>query len=214
MPRFALLAFLILSALLAAPGSAMAAIDRQTVLDIDDSGPANVDLDGDGSFEQVTAAVQSDGFNRIARLQYACGTRIIGPRNERIAVDTLRPGGSTAAPLLSVFGSSGATGRIQTTWVHKLVPAATAGECPRLVTVFRFPHRTTPVPRPPRGTSAGSFSAAPREVGGQIWFRTTEGLYRATDAGCCPSFVRTIDWKPRGDRYVRAKTRVRRLPRP
>ena len=214
MPRLLLLVSLCVAALLVVPGSAMAALDRSVVLDIDEEGPANVDLDADGSFEQVTSALQSDGFLRVPRLQYACGTRVLGPRNERIAIETLRPGNSTAAPLLGVFGSSGASGRIQSAWVHRLVPAAVAGECPRLVTVFRFPHRTTRTPRPPRGTSPGSFSTAAREVGGQVWFRTTEGLYRASDAGCCPSYVRTIDWKPRGDRYVRAKTRVRRLPRP
>jgi hypothetical protein len=206
---------LVAVAALAAPlPGAHAALQRDVLIDIDEAGPVDVDLDGNDVAEQVSAPVLSDGFLRRPTLAFGCSgatrTRAIGRTDERVAIEALRVRGKTGPPLLTVFGSSGATGRIQNTRAHRLLP----GACPRLRTVFRFPHRTARTPRPPRGTAPGSFSSSPREVRGAIWFRTTEGLYRRNDPGCCPSYIRTIDWRPRGGGYVRVKTRVRKLPRP
>jgi hypothetical protein len=200
--------------LLLAAAPAAAKLQKDVLIDIDQTGPVDVDLDSDGAAERLSSRLLEDGFLHVPMLQYACGERRLGPRNERVVIELDRIAGSTAAPLVVTYGSSGASGRIQTTWAARLLAPARPGACPTLQTVFRFPDRRTRMPRPPRGTEPGSFSSATREVNGRIWFRSVEGLYRRDDAGCCPSYTRTIDWRPKGAGYVRAKTRVRRLPRP
>jgi hypothetical protein len=205
---------LAVAVLLLAAAPAAAKLQKDVLIDIDQTGPVDVDLDSDGAIEQLSSPLLDDGFSHSPMLKFACGERRLGPRNERMVIELDRIEGSTAAPLIVTYGSSGASGRIQSTRAHRLLPPTQAGGCLTLQTVFRFPDRRTRTPRPPRGTEPGSFSSASREVGGRIWFRTIEGLYRRDDPGCCPSFTRTIDWKPKGAGYVRAKTRVRRLPRP
>jgi hypothetical protein len=190
---------------------AAAALERTLLLDIDETGPVDVDLDGDGAIEQVSAPAMEDGFLHVPTLKYACGERAIGRAQERNAIELLSVPGGTDAPLLAVFGSSGASGRLQSAAAHRLLEPATPGACPELKTVFRFPHRTARTPRPPRGTRRGSTSTAALAREGRVWFRTIEGLYRRSDSGCCPRFTRTTLWRPRGDGYVIARTRLRRL---
>jgi hypothetical protein len=200
--------------LLATASPAAARLQRDVLIDIEQTGPVDVDLDGDGQMEQLTSVLQEDGFLHVPFLKFACGERRLGPRNERLAIEAVRVSGATGPPLIFVSGSSGASGRIQSAYVHRLLAPTAPGACPTLQTVFRFPHVGTRTPKPPRGTEAGSFSTSPREVDGRVWMRTIEGLYRREDPGCCPSYVRTIDWRPHGSGFVRARTRVRRLPRP
>ena len=206
------LASLVLFLALAVP--AAAALDRDVLVDIDETGPARVDLDGDGNVEEVTNRKLEDGFMHLPTLHYACGEKAIGPEQERNAIELLRVPDGNDPPLLAVFGSSGASGRLQTAWAHRLLEPATAGACPELQTAFRFPHRDHRTRRAPRGTRRGSTSTAALERNGRVWFRTLEGYYGRSSSGCCPRLVRTTLWKPRGAGYVIARTRLRRLPSP
>lgn len=188
-------------------------LERTTLVDVREEGPAEVELDGDPALERVASRKLSE-FRYAPRLEDDClGARRLGPVNEAVAIEAVKVRGTAALPFLWTSGSTGATGRVGHFRLHRLDRAADGG-CPRLRTLFAYPN--VPgfrLPRARRGTSAGSFSATPRVVNGQLRIRTTEGLYRDDDAGCCPSFVRTSDWAydRERDRYVRTRSRTRRF---
>ena len=190
---------------------------RTPLVEVGQTGPAEIELDGDPALERV-AARRLDEFRFAPRVEDDClGARRLGPVNEAVAIEAIKVRTSAAPPLLWTSGSSGATGRVGHFRLHRLGPPPGVGGCPTLKTLFAFPGDPRfRLPRPPRGTDPGSFSARPRVVDGRLQIRTTEGLYRVRDAGCCPSFARTTDWRydRERDRYVRARSRTRRLPSP
>jgi hypothetical protein len=216
-PHTALVALAAAACLLAAAPAHGSSLVRTTLLDVEESGPKPATLGPVSG--RVSAPLLADGFFRRPTLEVDCAGRtrswVVGVRDERVAIDRLRIARSADLPLLMSWGNTGASGRVSNVRVHRVEPAAEAGACPTLVTLFRFPDRRTPMPRSPRGTSPGSFSVRPFAKGGRVWLRTYEGLYRRDDAGCCPSMARTIDWRPKADGtgYRRAKTRVSRLRR-
>jgi hypothetical protein len=191
-------------------------LERTTLVDVQQSGPAEVQLDGDPAPERV-AARKLDEFRFAPRVEDDClGARRLGPVNEHVAIEAVKVRATAGLPFLWTSGSSGATARLGAFRLHRLGPETDARGCPRLRTLFAFPDRAFPLPRPRRGTEAGSFSATPRVVRGRLEIRTIEGLYRRRDAGCCPSFTRTSDWRydRERDRYVRTRSRTVRTPTP
>lgn len=209
-----------LGALMIAPvasGQGGGGLERTTLVDVGETGPAEVELDGDAAPERVASRRLAE-FRFAPRVEDDClGARRLGPVSEAVAIEAIRVRSSSAPPFLWTSGSTGATGRIGHFRLHRLGPDADARGCPTLRTLFAFPGDPRfRLPRPRRGTDPGSFSASPRVVDGRLRIRTTEGLYRARDAGCCPSFVRTTDWRydRERDRYLRSRSRTRRLPSP
>jgi hypothetical protein len=192
-------------------------LERTTLVDVGEEGPAEVELDGDPALERVASRKLAE-FRYAPRLEDDClGARRLGPVNESVAIETVKVRGAARLPFLWTSGSTGATGRVGHFRLHRLGPVGNVKACPPLRTLFAFPNDPRfRLPRARRGTSPGSFSALPRVVNGQLQIRTTEGLYRRRDAGCCPSFMRTTDWRydRERDRYVRSRPRTRALPSP
>jgi hypothetical protein len=205
----------VLTVLLVVPGASGqdGGLERTTLVDVGTTGPADVELDGDPAAERVASRKLAE-FRYAPRLEDDClGARRLGPVDESVAIESIKVRGTAGLPFVWTSGSTGATGRVGHFRLHRLGPAPASG-CPALHTLFAYPN--VPgfrLPRARRGTSAGSFSATPRVVGGELRIRTREGLYRDDDAGCCPSFVRTSDWAydRERDRYVRTRSRTRRL---
>ena len=189
-------------------------LERTTLVDVQQTGPAEVELDGDPAPERVASRKLAE-FRFAPRLEDDClGARRLGPVNEAVAIEAIKVRGTTGLPFLWTSGSTGATGRVGHFRLHRLGPAGNVKGCPPLRTLFAYPNAPGfRLPRARRGTSAGSFSASPRVAGGQLQIRTREGLYRRDDAGCCPSYVRTSDWAydRERDRYVRTRSRTRRF---
>jgi hypothetical protein len=191
------------------------ALERTTLVDVQETGPVEIELDGDPTPERVASRKIAD-FRFAPRLEDDClGARRLGPVNEAVAIESVKVKGTDGLPLLFTSGSTGATGRVGHFRLHRLGPPQDARGCPTLRTLFAFPGDPRfRLPRARRGTAPGSFSASPRVVDGQLQIRTTEGLYRRRDAGCCRSFTRTTDWRydRERDRYVRSRSRTRALP--
>jgi len=189
-------------------------LERTTLVDVRETGPAEVELDGDPAPERVASRKLAE-FRYSPRIEDDClGARRLGPVDESVAIESVKVRGTAGLPFLWTSGSTGATGRVGHFRLHRLTRPVETG-CPTLDTLFAYPNAPGfRLPRARRGTSAGSFSASPRVVGGELRIRTVEGLYRDDDAGCCPSFTRTSDWAydRERDRYVRTRSRTRRLP--
>jgi hypothetical protein len=113
-------------------------------------------------------------------------------------------------------GSDGASGRVGDYAIAGIGPTLDGAGCPQRRFLFRYPHPDFPLPREPRGLDTGSYSATLRSVRGRLQVRTVEGLYSRRDAGCCPSYTRTSEWRleASGARFVRVQSRLRRAPRP
>lgn len=205
----------VLGVLLVVPGARGQdeGLERTTLVDVQETGPAEIELDGDPAPERVASRKLAE-FRYAPRIEDDCfGARRLGPVNESVAIESVNVRGTAGLPFLWTSGSTGATGRVGHFRLHRLDRAVDTG-CPKLHTLFAYPN--VPgfrLPRSRRGTAAGSFSASPRVVNGELRIRTVEGLYRRHDAGCCPSFVRTSDWAydRERDRYVRTRSRTRRL---
>ena len=196
-------------------GGQSGGLDRKTLVDVQEEGPAEIQLDQDAPLERVSSR-KLEEFRYAPRIEDECaGAKSLGPVNENVAIETVNLRGAQIPPLLFTSGSSGATGRAGHFRMHSFGPPNDARGCSRLRTLFAYPSTKFPLPRPRRGTEAGSFSASPRAVGGEIQIRTVEGLYRRRDGGCCPSFLRTSDWRlnPETFRYQRIRSRTRRAHR-
>ena len=187
------------------------ALERTTLVDVMETGPADVELDGDAAPERVASRKLGE-FRFAPRVEDDCfGARRLGPVNEAVAIEAIKVRATPGLPYLWTSGSRGASGRVAMFTLTRLDRLVESG-CPRIRTLFAFPNAPGfRLPRPRRGTDPGSFSATPRVVDGQLQIRTTEGLYRRRDAGCCPSFVRTTDWRfdRERDRFVRSRSRTR-----
>jgi hypothetical protein len=212
MPRALLLALLAL--LTVACGAAFAQSGQQprTLVGPGETGPATVQLDTDPAPERVLVR-RLGRFRFEPRLEDDCANttirRRIGAVSDNVAIESVRALGAT---LLWVSGSSGASGRVGDFRLHRLGPQADVLGCPGLRTLFAFPSAGFRAGRAPRGTTVGSTNALLRRVDGRLTIRTVEGLYRAADAGCCPAFVRTTDWRysRARDRFVKRTSRTRR----
>jgi hypothetical protein len=194
-----------------ARGQSGGRLDIRPLVETHETGPTDVQLDADAAPERVVSR-KLDEFRFVPRVEDDClGARRIGPVNDNVAIDAVSMRGSATPALLWVSGSSGASGRVGDFRLHRLGPQTDGRGCPTLRTVFAFPDPKFALPRPRRGTDAGSFSAQLRFDAGAIAVRTFEGLYRANDGGCCPSFLRTSDWRfdPQRDRYVRTRSRTK-----
>jgi hypothetical protein len=187
------------------------ALERTTLVDVMETGPTEVELDGDPAPERVASRKLGD-FRFAPRVEDDClGARRLGPVNEAVAIEAIKVRATQELPFVWTSGSRGATGRVAMFTLNRLSRPIETG-CPKLDTLFAFPNAPGfRMPRARRGTQPGSFSATPRVVDGQLQIRTTEGLYRRRDAGCCPSFVRTTDWRfsRERDRFVRSRSRTR-----
>ena len=186
-------------------------LERTTLVDVMETGPAEVELDGDPAPERVASRKLGD-FRFAPRVEDDClGARRLGPVNEAVAIEAIRVRATQPLPFLWTSGSRGASGRVAMFTLHRLTRPIETG-CPSFDTLFAFPNAPGfRMPRARRGTQPGSWSASPRVVDGRLQIRTTEGLYRRRDAGCCPSYVRTTDWRfdRERDRFVRSRSRTR-----
>jgi hypothetical protein len=211
----ALAALAALSTAAVASAQGTGGLERKLLVGVQKTGPVEVQLDADPALERV-ASRKLDPFRFAPRVEDDClGARRLGPVNDMVTIESVALKGAPGSILLFVTGSSGASGQVADFRLHRLGPQTNARGCPTLRTVFAFPDLAFPLPRPRRGTEAGSFSAQVRFAGGEIRVRTTEGLYRPREAGCCPSFVRTTDWRMdrERDRYVPGRSRTVRASR-
>jgi hypothetical protein len=216
MPRSLLLAVLAAALLGAGTAAAQGGLSRTVLVEAFETGPAEVELDGDPAPERV-AVRQVSELRWSPRLEDDCpgvGTvrRRLGPTNDAVAIEAIEHDGVT---MLFTSGSTGAAGRSGDFRLHRLGPETDARGCARLRTLFAYPTRSFRLPRPRRGTSPGSFSARIVVSRGRLTVRTYEGLYRRSDPGCCPSYLRTSDWRlnRRKDRFTLRRSRTTRTPR-
>ena len=200
-------------------GVAGAALDDKALIDVREADTVEVELDGDSGPERV-AVRRLSAFRWAARLEDDCNGRTrqwrLIPVHDAVAIDSIRETSTGGPTYVFASGSSGASSRIGDFAIVGLGPGLDRAGCPVRRYVFRYPHPDFALPRPPRGTTPGSYSAAVRSVRGALQVQTVEGLYRRTDGGCCPSFVRTSDWRlePRATRFQRIRSRIERVPRP
>jgi hypothetical protein len=136
-------------------------------------------------------------------------------------VDRLRvtnADGRTKRPEIFFDIRSGATGRGGEARVVRIANDRPVGPCPRTKVLFRYPSKST-LGRIPRG-AAGRDSWSPvlrdlthRYRGKEI--RLVETYVDRNDAFCCPSFERLSYFRfaRARDKYVRYRTRVRRIKR-
>lgn len=215
---------LALAAALAAAGvtgaaAAHAALDNKPLVDVREADVVEVELDGDTGPERV-AVRRLSAFRWAARLEDDCNGRTrqwrLIPVHDAVAIDSIRETATNGPTYVFASGSSGASARVGDFAIVGLGPALDAAGCPVRHFAFRYPHPDFPLPRPPRGTTPGSYSASVRSVRGALQVQTIEGLYRRTDGGCCPRLVRTSDWRlePGTPRFRRIRTRLERVPRP
>ena len=111
---------------------------------------------------------------------------------------------------------SGASGRVGDTRIVRWDDPASAGACPRVRTLFRYPSRRTRgrIPRGARyrdsySVHLGEFTK--RYPGKEV--RLIETYVDRNDPFCCPSFRRTSYFGYSGgkDAYERYRTRVKRI---
>ena len=77
------------------------------------AGALDTSFDGDGIAERLFKTRRDDGFTEDPFIRPECGVqRRIGPRDERIAVETVRIAGTAVPPMILVQSSSGATGHL------------------------------------------------------------------------------------------------------
>jgi hypothetical protein len=193
----------------------------RTVYDEPAPAPVAVELDGDPEPERVGIDA-ADPFAKRAWVEDTCAGTVrrlpLGRADEFHAVRLLRTDGDPGPGRLFQEGSSGATGRNGGAVLVRLPAGTPADPCPGLRTLFRMPSVGAGpwrLPRGPRDTYAGSFTAGPRELradlpGEELVVRV--GRYRRQDAGCCPSYVQTTSWRydAAADRFIRYRTTTRR----
>jgi hypothetical protein len=184
------------------------------------------DLDGDGAAEQARTVKVPDsaypGDDSFARTEVhvsdtcATGTtdaRVAGPQESlaflKLPDADTRPGRELYAEL-----RSGASGRAGEAHLVAWRPSST-GACGEPHDLFAY--RSSRYTRRPRGTvTMSTFAVVVKEIerrfrGREV--RLTEGFVRRGDAFCCPSVRKTsyLRYDAARDRYVRYRTRVRRL---
>lgn len=138
-------------------------------------------------------------------------------RNTVTKARVLEADGDPSRPELLVDGRSGATGRIGEVALVRLDGGGATCAKPRFL--FRHPGLRTRTRKPHGAKYAATGFVTVRDFrkryAGQE-LRLDQPWYRASDFGCCPSWIssRYYRYSRGNDRYVPYRSKIRRQPRP